>query len=65
LAKSSLDPKDAENSSLEDLTPSELSTLDEWAVSYASKYDLVGYIKTPGASGEATAATNSTDAAKQ
>jgi hypothetical protein len=47
LAKSSLDPSDADNTSIDDLTQAERSTLDEWAQSYADKYDLVGFIKTP------------------
>lgn len=42
LAKSSTDPKDAENSQIEDLTSEELNTLDEWESHYKFKYEYVG-----------------------
>ena len=44
LAKMSLDVKDLENPSIDDLNESELQTLDDWVEKFKSKYTIVGRI---------------------
>ena len=43
LAKSSVDPKDAENPSLEGLSYGELESLQEWEQFFQQRYDVVGW----------------------
>lgn len=58
LAKQSVDPNEANNPSLDGLTDSELSQLEEWYQFFCTRYPVVGYIvenkkpETPAASTE-------------